>query len=283
MSRIFEALRKSQQAIEEPLPSPNPVREAPEELVGLQSVASERVQVRPGSRIIVHTDPSSFASDRFRLLRTRLRERFGRAERRILLLTSALPQDGKSTIALNLATALAERGRHTVLLLEADLHRPSLTHQLGARSWPGLAECLEGKCDPQAALRRIEPLGWYFLSAGVAVGNPVELVHSERLSLLVKGLATHFDWILMDAPPANPVADILALKAHVDGCLLVARAGQTPREAIEEAVQHLGREHVLGIILNGVEGLDKRYSRYYGRYYGQWGQSGSGPGDTLAE
>jgi Mrp family chromosome partitioning ATPase len=85
----------------------------------------------------------------------------------------------------------------------------------------------------------------------------------------------------MDSPPANPVADILALKAKADACLLVVRAGRTPREAVEETVRQLGREHVVAIVLNGVEGLDRRYSKYYGKYYGHRGRNGSGPSKTL--
>jgi Mrp family chromosome partitioning ATPase len=130
-----------------------------------------------------------------------------------------------------------------------------------------LAECLQGDSDPIAALRRIQPLGWYFLSAGTSVSNPTELVQSEHFSQLVAMFEARFDWILIDAPPVTPVADLLALRAQADGCLLVVRAGQTPREAVEEAVRQLGREHVLGIILNGVEGLGRRYSQYYGKYY----------------
>jgi Mrp family chromosome partitioning ATPase len=69
---------------------------------------------------------------------------------------------------------------------------------------------------------------------------------------------------LIDSPPATPVADVIALKAQADATLLVARAGETPREAIEEATRNLGRDHIIGIILNGVEGLDRMYSKYYG-------------------
>jgi len=167
---------------------------------------------------------------------------------------------------------LAEHGKHRVLLLETDLYDPSQLRQLGLSSWAGLVECLQGECPPLAALRRIEPLSCYLLPAGGLASNPTELLDSERFSPLVKELAAHFDWILMDSPPSNPVADVLALKAQADGCLLVVRAARTPREALEESVRQLGRENVLGVVLNGIEGLDRRYSGYYGKYY-----TGGGP------
>ena len=281
MSRIFEALRKSQQTVEEPFVSRRPQPEPVEEIRGLHSVATERMHLRYDSHVIVHKDPGSVGADRFRLLAARLRQRLG--EKKTLLVTSALPEDGKSTTSLNLATVLADQGKRSVMLMEADLYRPGLTSQLGLRSWQGLAECLQGECEPLAALRRIEPLGWYLMPAGRPVQNPTTLVHSERLAALVKGLAPRFDWILMDSPPANPVADILALKAKADGCVLVVRAGRTPREAVEETLQQLGREHVVGIVLNAVGNLDKRYSKYYGKYYGHQGRNGSGPSKRPVE
>jgi capsular exopolysaccharide synthesis family protein len=281
MSKIFEALRRSQQASGEPSLSPRPLPEALEAVPGLQSVATERVHISSESRVIVHTHPSSLGADRFRLLGTRLRELRAGVRRKTLLLTSPLPQDGKSTVALNLATVLADHGKRPVLLLEADFYRPSLSRLLGLGKGLGLAECLQDDSDPLVALRRIEPLGWYFLPAGRPVSQPTELVQSERLAPLVATLAAHFDWILVDSPPTTPVADILALKAQADGCLLVIRAGQTPRETVEEAVRQLGREHVLAIILNGAEGLDRRYSKYYGKYYGGGSRNGSGPAKTV--
>jgi capsular exopolysaccharide synthesis family protein len=237
-----------------------------EKLSVLQQIPVEEVDIHPVSRVVFHTEPRGPGADRFRFLRMRLQQLWNTGKLRRLLVTSPLPQDGKSTIALNLATALAERGRRTVLLLEADLHHSTLTQQLGLKTRPGLAECLEGGLDAVSTLRRLEPLGWYFLPAGQARGNPTELLQSEALSGVVQTLAPHFDWILMDSPPVSPLTDALSLTKQADATLLVVRAGRTPREAVEGAIALLGREHVLGIVLNGVEGLDRLYSKYYGHY-----------------
>lgn len=228
-------------------------------------VPTETSPVPPESRVAVHIDPRSAGADRFRLLQMRLRNLQATRKLKILLVTSPLPGDGKTTVALNLATALTEKGKRPVLLLEADVYRPTLSQKLGLTAWPGLTDCFEHGGDPMQAIRRIEPLGFYLLPAGAPVDDGSSLLNSEFISQLIKGLAsTSFDWILIDCPPTTPIAEILALRGQADGTLLVARAQKTPLEDIEESTRNLGRDHVVGIVLNDVEGLDRVYSRYYG-------------------
>jgi capsular exopolysaccharide synthesis family protein len=185
-----------------------------------------------------------------------------------LLITSALPQDGKSTIALNLATVMAEGGKHSVLLVEADLYHPSLSKTLGLPARDGLAECLENGVDPISLLRRLEPLQWYLLPAGTPHGNPTELLNSDSLPRVLQRLAPYFDWILIDSPPVAPLTDALLISQHVNASLMVVRADYTPREAVEEAMKLLGPKKLLGVIFNAVEGLNSMHSKYY-RYYGK--------------
>jgi Mrp family chromosome partitioning ATPase len=217
------------------------------------------------SRVVVYREPKSAGADRFRLAQIRLKNLQAARKLKSLLITSPLPGDGKSTVALNLATVLSENGKVPVLLLEADVYRPTLVKKLGLKPWPGLTDCYRRGDDPMLAIRRINPLGFFLLPAGQPVEDGASLFQSKFASQLIKGLSTSFfNWILIDSPPAIPVADILALKAKTDATLLVARAGQTPREAIEESARNLGRDHILGIILNGVEGLSRVYTKYYG-------------------
>jgi receptor protein-tyrosine kinase len=213
----------------------------------------------------MHTDPRSAGADRFRLVQIRLTSLQASRKLKSLLITSPLPGDGKSTVALNLATGLSEEGKRPVLLLEADVHRPTLVKKLGLKPWPGLTESFKNKSDPMLAIRRIDPLGFYFLPAGHPVEDDSTLLQSDFASQLIKSLcSSFFSWVLIDCPPTTPIADILVLRGQADATLLVTRAGQTPREAIEESIRNLGRDHIVGIILNGVEGLDRTYSRYYG-------------------
>jgi Mrp family chromosome partitioning ATPase len=147
------------------------------------------------------------------------------------------------------------------LVIEADLHYGTLAKRLGLSSWTGLAECLQGEAAPLSAIRRVEPLGWYLLPAGQTYKN-TELLQTPEIGKIIQKVSTRFEWILIDSPPAVPVTDALALQQHADATLLAVRAGKTPRDLVEHAVTLLGREHILGIVMNGVEGLDHLYYNY---------------------
>ena len=236
--------------------------ESPEKLYPLQNIPVVNVELEPASRLVFHTDPRSAGAERFRLLRMRLRERWKAGKLKTLLITSPLPHDGKSTVALNLATALSERGKRTVLLVEGDLHHPQIMQQFGLGASAGFSECLDQKIDPLSEIRRIEPLGWYLLPAGKMRTNTTELLQTATVTNILQGLSRYFDWILIDSPPVLPLTDALSLRQQADACLLVVRADNTPREALEEAVTLIGKQHILGIVLNGVQGLHHQYSKY---------------------
>ena len=233
----------------------------------LEHAPVARAQFDEGGRIAQLTDSRSSGADRFRFLRMRLRELRELAKLQSLVITSPMPEDGKSTIALSLATALAEGGKHPTLLIDADLHRSSIATNLALPPRPGLAECLEDGSNPMSHIVSVEPLGWYLLEAGEARRNPTELLQSAALPAVMQGIAPYFEWILIDSPPVLPLTDALSISRQVDATLLVARAGRTPREAIEESIKLIGQKHVLGIVLNGAgaEGLSRLYPQYYGR------------------
>lgn len=266
MSRVYDALRKleeqGRESAENSPKTPVVPQHNPEHLL---SAPALQARIGPETRLVVFTDRRSPGAERFRLIRMGLRNLNAGKAYKVLLITSPLPQDGKSTIALNLATSLAEEGKVRVLLLEADLHRPSLVERLGLDPTCGLTDVLEGLADPAAAIRRIEPLGFYLLPAGRPSEHPNELLQSERFQALLHECRGSFDWVLLDCPPAFPLADVAALRAHADGALLVARASATPREAVQEAVQIFKPGQVVGLILNAAEGVDKLYSHYYYR------------------
>ncbi len=232
----------------------------------IHQIVAEEVHLKPESRLVFHAEPRGCAADRFRFLRMRLRELWVAGKLKTLLVTSPLPEDGKSTTAMNLACALADHGKSSVLLIEADLYHSPLVDMLGIEPGPGLAECLESDLDPASAIRRLQPLGWFLLPAGKAQANPTELLQGEKFSLIMQKLIAGFDWVLIDSPPVVPLVDALLLKRHANATLLVARAGQTPRGAIEKSLSLLGREHVLGVVLNAVEGLNRIYSKYSSYY-----------------
>jgi capsular exopolysaccharide synthesis family protein len=284
LSKIFDALNKAQGEVaslalplidgagtagpaadrhanlESPQSSHQPLGLRPEP----KQLRVPEVHVKHFGRVVFHTDPTGAAADKFRLLRMRLRDCWAAGKLKSVLVTSPLPGDGKSTTALNLATALAEERTKTVLLVDADLHRGSLNNQLALDPHVGLAECLQNRLNPLSAIRRVEPFGWYFLASGqLGVGSPTELLQPQELATLFQKLSSQFDWIVVDSPPVLPLSDAVALRQHMDGSLLVARAGSTSAKAVEDAIALLGRKHIIGLILNGIEKLQHSYSAYY--------------------
>lgn len=275
MSRIFDALRKSEKQIQEQI-TPEVFIETMEKIhAGLAEVAVERIGLKPGMRVVVCSDASSLGAERFRFLRAQLSHCCTAKKLKTILITSPLPQDGKSLVAVNLATALVGREKSKVLLVEADMRRAGLMQLLGLSNRAGLSECLQEGSDAFTAIRRIEPLGFFLFSAGKLPANPIELLQSQRFADVMRSLTPHFDWVLIDSPPVSPLADTPVLKTHADGTLLVVRAGITSRESIEEAVQLLGLDHIVGVVLNGAHGLERLYYSYYA-YYSRSSHDGAG-------
>jgi receptor protein-tyrosine kinase len=268
MSRIRDLLQIASR-LEAKASSPESgagINQGMRDAAGLSHIETEEVVIALESRLVYHTDHQSPAADRFRMLRLRLQPVWSTGRLKKILITSPLPGDGKSTVSMNLAAALSERGKRTVLLIEADLHHSPMTKNLGLPPRPGLAECLEGGRNPLDLVRHLSPLEWYLLPAGIPCTNATELLQGPMLSVIVDQLAAHFDWMVIDSPPVIPLSDALSLKNHTDGSLLVVRAGRTSQDAVEDAIALLGEQHVLGVILNAVEQLD--FVKYgYGDYY----------------
>jgi len=225
-----------------------------------------KATITPETRIVVATDLSSPGADRFRFLRMRLRELRSAGNVRTLLVTSAVPKDGKSTVAMNLATVLADGGKSSVLLIEGDLHRPSVASALGITATRGLAECIEQSLNPLSVIQKVAPLNWYLLQAGSTQSNPTALLQDENLGAVMEVVRAHFDWVVIDTPPLAVLTDALLLGRYADTSLMVVRAGATPKPAVNEALSRLGTKHVFGIIVNGEAELNEAASRYAGYY-----------------
>ena len=164
-----------------------------------------------------------------------------------ILIASALPDEGKSLTAANLAVALSGAYGKRVSLIDADLRRPSLHRLFGTSSSPGLHDCLAGAVQVRPA--RISHT-LTFLPAGSPQENPLEILSSSRMRALIAEQAQRCDWVIFDAPPLAACPDAGLLASLVDGVVLVVRAGHTPLPAVESAVQSLGRDRVVGVILN---------------------------------
>lgn len=188
--------------------------------------------------------------EQFRLLQTRLEDLAQTRLLKTILVTSGLPEEGKTFVALNLAAALCQRGRNKVLLLEADVRRPSCCSALGLQSVPGLAECCSNCAPVPRFVYRLSGLDVCLLPAGERPTSAIEWLASPRMARVVAETARAFDWVLVDSAPLLPVADSVALSRHCDGILLVVRRDRALKSALPEALNRFETGKLLGLVLN---------------------------------
>jgi capsular exopolysaccharide synthesis family protein len=222
------------------------------------------VSLLPNSKLVSVVEKDGLAAEKFRFLAVRLRHLQQRRPMRQLLVTSTIPEEGKSMVSANLACTLASRRRHRTLLLEGDLRRPTLQRQLGIGKVPGLSEYLQGTVDANLPIYRLDSLGIWIMPAGCVPHNPLELMQCGRLSPLVEKLANWFDWIVIDSPPILPLGDTSVWTRLADGVLLVARQGATDKEQLKRGLEALEPSKLLGAILNSSSNV--AHSDYYQRY-----------------
>jgi capsular exopolysaccharide synthesis family protein len=205
-------------------------------------------------RLVTATEPQSLAAEQYRTLRTRIaRAENGRALR-VIVVTSPGKGDGKSLSAANLALAMAQEFQRRVLLVDADLRRPHLHRLFGVPAGPGLADVTVGAAALEDALVTLPDHHLTLLRAGTPPGHPAELLGSTPMRRALEMLKGRFDRIVMDAPPAAPLADVGILAPLADAVLLIVRAGVTTRPAIERALDIVDRSRVLGLVLNDTGG-----------------------------
>jgi capsular exopolysaccharide synthesis family protein len=237
----------------------------------LNQFPSLPVSLLPNSRLVSVGEDESLGAEKFRFLAVRLRQlRQSRTMKKVLI-TSTIPQEGKSTVAANLACTLARRKQHKTLLLEGDLRRPTVAQKFGLGKVPGLSEWLRGETESMN-IYRLEALGLWVLPAGSAPENPLELMQSGKLQPLMDQLTSWFDWIVIDSPPVLPLADTSIWARLTDGILLVTRKSVTEKQQLQRGLEALERSKLLGALVNG--STDAAHSDYYQRY----GPATSSPG-----
>jgi receptor protein-tyrosine kinase len=206
----------------------------------------------------------------YRQLRTNLQFLGVDEPPKVIMVSSAIPSEGKTTVVVNLALALADTGRR-VTIVEADLRRPKVTRYLGMVGGAGLTNVLAGTAEVAEVLQRYGEGDLWVLAAGPHPPNPGELLASSQMSALLEKLRAENEYVLLDSPPLLPVADASGLAAHVDGVLLSVRYGRTRRDQVEQAAATLDRVGAvkLGTILNIVPPRAEMATAYgYGYGYG---------------
>src|ERR1035437_2273045 len=180
-----------------------------------------------------------------------------------LLVTSALPKEGKSFTAANLAQVIVRQHGRRALLIDGDLRGPRLHLSLGTAAGPGLSEYLQGKNDEFSIMQRGPMENLFFIPSGTGIEDPAELVGNGRLKILLQRVEPLFDWIIVDSPPAVPVSDASVLAKACDGVLMVVRSNITPVDMARRARQEFPDDSLVGVVLNGANGDAMPYTRYY--------------------
>jgi protein-tyrosine kinase len=221
--------------------------------------------------LITYRDPRSPISEEFRKLKSSLvtHAREGNAKK-ALMITSCLSGEGKSVTAINLAITLAQEYDHTVLLVDADLRKPSVHKYFRLTPKRGLADCLSEGSDIGPALIKTGIGRLSILPAGREVENPAELLGSQRMKALVHEMRQRYPdrFIIFDCPPVLSVAETRSLSSFVDGILFVVKEGMVSRTHVLDALGAINEKKVLGIIYNHIENesLMGRYHYYYHGY-----------------
>jgi len=289
MSRVFEALQRSQG--ESPNPNTSPlVPDQPEAATAVavempppgmsssETVESDWLKVpaervlntvpTPEQRLVAMSDPDSHGAEMFRVLATRLAHMQGKRQLHKLLITSSVVDEGKSVVAANLALTLARRPGERVLLIEADLRRPTISALFSTSQLRGIAEWNDGNLRLEDSLYQIGDTPVWLLAAGHSIDEPLPLLESGRFAKMLEAMGQSFDWVLLDATPMLPMADSTSIARLCDGVLVVVRDGYTRKKVLNKALETIDKNKLLGVVFNQASSTNVNYDRYYSAYYG---------------
>ncbi len=221
-----------------------------------------------GFEFIVSKKPDSIPSEAFRALRTRVQfSRLGENSLKTILVTSPAPQEGKTTVAINLAGSFAQSSKKT-LILDCDLRKPSVHSIFGVNKHPGLVDYLFDKVPFDEILRKSDIDGLSYITSGTIPPNPAEMLGSKSMQLFLNKIKSLFDIIIIDSPPIIAVTDSEMLSAFVDGTIVVVSADTTELELLKKSIDLLSTNNtsLLGAVLNNFS-YKSGYSSYYKYYY----------------
>ena len=269
MSRVFDALCRSQAE----LGLPNALLDP--DALGPETVAAPSAKLEWGEIPTFHASPQrdrlvalegrgGLGADKFRLLRARLRNLQERMRIKRVVVTSAVPEEGKTLVATNLAISLARNSAQRILLLDGDLHKPAVAERLGLDGARGISEWWSADQPIHRFLYRLQDSELWVLPAGIAHEHPLTILQSGRFLDLFRRLSELFDWVLIDVPPLSPLADANFWARQADGLLLVVRNGRAPRNLLQKGLQTIDNPRVLGVVFNDTQVIE---STYYNHYY----------------
>lgn len=242
---------------------------SPEDLSGITDAPTlgTIVQDPAGTKapLLTQIEPHAPRAESFRVLRTNLQFVDVDTQQKVFAVTSALPGEGKTSTAVNLALSLAQGGGRT-LLIECDLRRPKAASRLGLDEAIGVTSVLVGRVKADDAVQVHEPSGLDFIAAGPIPPNPAELLQSNAMSDLLAQMRSLYDVVILDAPPLLPVTDAALLAAKADGAMLVLSHGKVTRDQVQLSIERLEQvdASLTGLVFNRVPAKNKTYGYGYG-------------------
>ena len=209
-----------------------------------------------------------FYNELFKGLRAKIEYKIDVAEIKSLAVSSSIAGEGKTLTAVNLAINLACTGRKKVLLIDMDLRKGSVAERVGLQGSLGLSEFLRGKVTCEPIVQKTSNPGLFIITSGRTMDSPADLLAGSKFRTLLRELQSKFDFVVLDTPPILPVPDAVTISEQVGGFILLFRFRHTPHYLFRQALEDLGEERVIGVVLNDEETKsEKYYSKYYGKYY----------------
>ena len=233
----------------------------------LETTRRVSLKVPQESRLVALTQPDSLGAEKFRALVTRLEHQHRQCDLKSFQVTSSVISEGKTLVSGNVAATLARHLSAKTLLVEGDLHRPTLATILGLDKLRGLNHWWSGRNqDLSDFVYKLEGLPLWFLPAGKPCDRPSDLLRSARFGDAFRELASEFEWTVVDSTPMVPIVDVNLWSRLVDGTLLVVREGVTPVKALKQGLLALDHPNLIGMVLNDATATNN--SKYDGQYYG---------------
>lgn len=219
-------------------------------------------------KVVVDAETNPASVEQYRRLAAVLHHAQNERGIRVIMVTSALPGEGKTLTASNLALTLSESYQRRVLLVDADLRRPSVHQLFALPSLSGLSDGLRSVEDRKLTLVEVSTR-LTVLPAGRPDPDPMSVLTSSRMQYVLDEAREKFDWVIVDTPPVGLMPDAHLLAAMVDGAVLIVGAGMSPHRTVAKAAEVIGRDRILGVVLNRVQHSDTSHDGYYySSYYG---------------
>jgi capsular exopolysaccharide synthesis family protein len=219
---------------------------------------------RSSEKLIVSPSVTAIVREQYNKLAAAVHQSQLDRSLKVVMVTSAVPHEGKTLTAANLALTLSESYERRVLLIDGDLRHPTVHAVFGASNARGLSDSLAGS----GSLPLIEVTSrLWLLAAGSSGGDPMKTLTSDRMRMLIDDARAEFDWVLVDTPPIGLLPDAGLVASMADGTLFVVLAGRTPYDLIQRAAEAVGADRILGVVLNGMAEHEVP-AGYYGDYYG---------------